>query len=369
MPIALTSLTMLSALPFDDLIDVRSPAEYAEDHVPGAVSLPVLSNEERAEVGTIYTQVDRFLARKIGAAHVSRNAAAHLEGPLSQKDGAWRPLVYCWRGGQRSGSFASILAQIGWRVDTLEGGYRSYRRLVVAAVHDNPLPHRFILLDGNTGTAKTEILAMLAARGHQVIDLEGLSGHRGSVFGAMTPEQPTQKIFDGQLACALAALDPSRPVLLEAESNKIGSCHVPPSLWEAMGRAPRIRLHAPLDERARYLVRAYADLTAAPETLLAPIAALKPMQGGERVARWEGLVAAGAYETLARELMADHYDPRYAKSRRRAPQTEHKDVRLDRLTPDGLTESMERIEEVIGRLSKVPESGKISRRSEKVVQA
>ena len=159
---------------FDATIDVRSPSEFAEDHVPGAINLPVLSDEERARVGTIYVQEDSFLARKIGAALVARNAAQHIEGPLADHPGGWRPLIYCWRGGQRSGSFASILAQIGWRAETLDGGYRSYRRLVVQTLYDNPFPTRVVLLDGNTGTAKTELLRLLGPRGVQAIDLEGL---------------------------------------------------------------------------------------------------------------------------------------------------------------------------------------------------
>ena len=172
MPLKLTTLKQVFQAPFDTVIDVRSPAEFAEDHIPGAISLPALGNEERARVGTIYTQDTPFKARKIGAALVARNVAAHLDGPLADKPGGWQPLVYCWRGGQRSGSFASILSQIGWRAQTIEGGYRSYRRLVVQAMHEEALPHRLILLDGNTGTAKTELLALLAA-------------HRGSLFGGV----------------------------------------------------------------------------------------------------------------------------------------------------------------------------------------
>ncbi|MBC7477653.1 MAG: tRNA 2-selenouridine(34) synthase MnmH, partial [Pseudorhodobacter sp.] len=116
MAVTLTHLTDIFALGFDDIIDVRAPAEFAEDHIPGAISLPVLDDAERAEVGTIYKQVSPFTARKVGAALVAKNASAHLQGPLASKTGAWKPLVYCWRGGQRSGSFASILGQIGWRV-------------------------------------------------------------------------------------------------------------------------------------------------------------------------------------------------------------------------------------------------------------
>ena len=145
----------------------------------------VLDDAERAEVGTIYKQVSPFTARKVGAALVAANAARHLQGPLADKPGGWRPLVYCWRGGQRSGSFASILAQIGWRVETIAGGYKAWRGLVVEALYDQPFPCPVVVLDGNTGSAKTEILNMLPGLGVQVLDLEGLARHRGSLFGAM----------------------------------------------------------------------------------------------------------------------------------------------------------------------------------------
>ncbi|MGB1034867.1 MAG: tRNA 2-selenouridine(34) synthase MnmH, partial [Primorskyibacter sp.] len=227
----------------DTVIDVRSPSEYAEDHLPGAINLPVLSDAERAQVGTIYKQQSPFLARKIGAALVFQNAAAHIAGPLADHGGSWRPMVYCWRGGQRSGSFGWMLQQIGWRAQVLGGGYRTYRRLVKHALYDTAVPHRLVLLDGDTGTAKTALLHRLAARGVQVIDLEGLANHRGSLLGGLGP-QPSQKAFESALAAALAQADPTRPVLLEAESNKIGSRIIPPTLWTAMRTAPRIEVKA-----------------------------------------------------------------------------------------------------------------------------
>jgi tRNA 2-selenouridine synthase len=177
-------------LGFDDIIDVRAPLEFAEDHIPGAISLPVLDDAERAEVGTIYKQVSPFTARKVGAALVAKNASVHLQGPLAEKSGAWKPLVYCWRGGQRSGSFASILGQIGWRVDTIAGGYKAWRALVVKALYETPVASPVVVLDGNTGSAKTEVLLRLGAMGMQVIDLEGLARHRGSLFGHMPGGQP-----------------------------------------------------------------------------------------------------------------------------------------------------------------------------------
>ncbi len=317
MAITLTSLTQLATLGFDDIIDVRAPAEWAEDHLPGAISLPVLDDAERAEVGTIYKQVSPFTARKVGAALVAKNASRHLQGPLADKPGGWRPLVYCWRGGQRSGSFATILAQIGWRVETLAGGYKAWRGLVVDALYDQPFPCPVVVLDGNTGTAKTDILTLLPGLGVQVLDLEGLARHRGSLFGAMPGGQPAQRGFEGALAMAMAGLDPTRVVVVEAESSKVGNCRLPPGLWKAMVAAPRVAIVAPLQARAAYLARAYGDVSADGMRLAALIDLLRPMHAAEVIEGWHALAAAGDFEALAADLMQAHYDPRYERHRAR----------------------------------------------------
>ena len=301
---------------FDTVIDVRAPSEFAEDHLPGAINLPVLSDAERAQVGTIYKQVSPFDARKLGGAMVAANAARHIAGPLAGFSGGWRPLVYCWRGGQRSGAFATILAQIGWRIGRIEGGYKAWRALVVARVAA-PVTAPVIVLDGNTGSAKTEILHRLAARGHQVIDLEGLAHHRGSLFGAMPGGQPSQKLFESRLAMALEGIDPSRPLLIEAESSRIGQINLPRGIWAAIIAAPRLHLAVPLAARAAYTARAYADAAADPDRVAAIIQSLRPLHPAERIADWMGLCDAGDWTGLSAALMRDHYDPRYEKHRAR----------------------------------------------------
>lgn len=300
---------------FDCVIDARSPAEYAEDHIPGAINLPSLSNSERAEVGTIYKQVSPFDARKLGAALVARNVADHVRGPLADHPGDWKPLVYCWRGGQRSGSFATILSQIGWRTGVVAGGYMAWRRLVVDALYQAPFRAPVILLDGLTGTAKTDILHDLAGLGAQVLDLEGMAHHRGSLLGARAEGQPSQKAFESQLAVALATLDPNRPVIVEAESNKIGDLHIPPALWDAMKTAPAILIEAPVEARARYLTQAYRDMVQDPDTLRDRMTGLRELRGGAVVDGWSAMLDQGDFTELATALMVQHYDPAYRKSR------------------------------------------------------
>jgi len=328
--IRLTSLSDPVLSGFDTVIDTRSPSEYAEDHLPGAINLPVLSDEQRAQVGTIYKQVSPFDARKLGGAMVAANAARHIAGPLAGFGGGWRPLVYCWRGGQRSGAFATILSQIGWRVGRIEGGYKAWRALVVARV-TAPVAAPVVVLDGNTGSAKTEILARLAARGHQVIDLEGLANHRGSLFGALPGGQPSQKLFESRLALALEALDPARPLLVEAESSRIGALNLPRGIWQAIAAAPRIRLAVPVEARAAYTERAYAETCADPEAVARIVALLRPLHPAERIEGWLRLVDAADWRGLAEGLMRDHYDPRYEKHRAR-----HDDGRGPAVALDGL---------------------------------
>jgi len=303
--------------PFDAIIDVRSPSEFAEDHVPGAISLPVLDDAERAEVGTIYVQDSRFRARRVGAALVARNVARHLETALADKPGGFRPLVYCWRGGQRSGAMATILAQVGWRTAVLAGGYKTYRRHVQALLYDEAPALRLVLVDGRTGSGKTEILARLAARGVQTLDLEALAEHRGSVFGAVGRPQPSQKMFESRLLAALERLDPARPIVVEAEASKVGDRMAPPTLWKAMTTAPRIMVAAPVAARAAYLAVHYADVVADRAAFEAALARLPIHIGKKTLAEWRAFADAGDLAPLAAGLIEAHYDPAYDRASRK----------------------------------------------------
>ncbi|MGA0600454.1 tRNA 2-selenouridine(34) synthase MnmH [Caulobacter sp. KR2-114] len=343
-PEATQDITPAALARFDAIIDVRSPAEFAEDHVPGAINLPVLNNDERALVGTIYVQESRFKARRIGGAIVARNVARHLETALADRDGAFQPLVYCWRGGQRSGAMAVILAQVGWRTTVLTGGYKTYRRWVQRRLYDEPLALKLVLLDGGTGVGKTEMLHRLAERGAQVLDLEGLAGHRGSLFGGILGQaQPGQKLFESRLLGAIDALDPARPIVVEAESSRIGERMTPPSIWSLMGQAPRIELSAPRAERATYLVRTYGDIIRDRPALDEALTRLPVYPGRQRLADWAALADAGQFETLAEALMELHYDPAYARSSRKDQRPLLATVDLPALTSEALAEGADQI--------------------------
>jgi tRNA 2-selenouridine synthase len=319
-PIQVLEAADASALAgFDAIIDVRSPGEFAEDHVPGARNLPVLDDVQRAEIGTIYTQESRFRANRLGAAYVAENIAHHLRTAMADWDATVSPLIYCWRGGSRSNAMATILQRVGWPTAVLAGGYRTYRRHVQDHLYERACPLRFVLLDGDTGSAKTEVLARLAESGVQVLDLEDLAGHRGSLFGGLAGRpQPSQKLFESRLLLALQTLDPSRPVVVEAESSKIGDRMVPPSVWRAMQAAPRIEIVAPRAARARYLVEAYADIITDPGRLEAAFAGLPVQASPARLETWRRLIQTGEFVALAETLMELHYDPAYARARRKA---------------------------------------------------
>lgn len=300
---------------FDTIVDARSPSEHADDHLPGAVNWPVLDDEERRLVGTEYAQISPFEARKRGAALVARNIARHVEQQVMARERGWRPLVYCWRGGQRSGALATVLDQIGFQVHVLEGGYRAFRRAVIAELQTLPRRLSLQVLVGRTGSAKTRLLHALARAGAQVLDLEELAAHRGSVLGLEPGRpQPSQKAFETTLWRALHGLDATRPVFTEGESRLIGRLRVPESLLEQLRAAPCIELRVPAAERVRFLLRDYAHYVADTEAFCARLAALRELRGAKLVERWQQLARAGETALVVTELLAQHYDPIYQRS-------------------------------------------------------
>jgi tRNA 2-selenouridine synthase len=297
-----------------DRVDVRSPSEFAEDHVPGAESRPVLDDEERARIGTLYAQ-SSFSAKRAGAALVARNIAAMLEGPFASRPKSWAPVVYCWRGGQRSRSLVHMLNEIGWRAVQLDGGYRAWRRHVIGTLATRPGQLGFVVVSGLTGSGKSRLLDALAAEGAQVVDLEALAKHRGSLLGDLPGEgQPAQKWFESQLAAALLALDPRRPVYVESESKRIGTVQVPDALLAAMRSARCVRLETPAHLRVALLKDEYAHFLADRTALADRLALLVPLHGRATIERWTAAASAGDWDALVPELLEQHYDPTYRRA-------------------------------------------------------
>ncbi len=323
--------------PFSAIIDVRSPGEYAEDHIPGAINLPVLNDGERAEVGTIYQQVGPFPARKLGAALVSANISKHLHSHFADRGKDYRPLVYCWRGGQRSASLSHILAQIGWRVSVLNGGYKTYRTHVLRELEIVPVTLNYRIIAGATGTGKTQVLHRLAERGAQVLDLEGLANHRGSVLGNMG-SQPSQKWFDSQLLDALNTFTPASPVWVESESNRIGNVYLPPKLWSVLRAASGYRIHVPPEGRVQYLLSEYAHFVADRETLKHILNALRTRHGTSPITAWIEQIDAGQWHAFVASLLAIHYDPAYAKSSGRCYPNVGQNLPMRDVSPEAVDE-------------------------------
>ncbi|ELX08542.1 tRNA 2-selenouridine synthase SelU [Janthinobacterium sp. HH01] len=299
---------------FDAIIDARSPAEYALDHLPGAINAPVLDDEQRIRVGTMYKQVNSFEAKKVGAALVAKNIAAHIEALWLDKPREWRPLIYCWRGGNRSGSMAHILAKIGWPVVQLDGGYKAFRAHVNAALEQPPALN-FKVICGTTGSGKSRLLEVLHANGAQVLDLEQLAAHRGSVLGHLPSHpQPSQKAFESAIWNTLRRFDPALPVFVESESKKVGNLRVPAALMEAMRASDCIALTLSRANRVRLLMADYAHFTASPASLNEQLEFLVPLHGRDKIKRWQAMAVEGAIPALVEELLADHYDPAYLRS-------------------------------------------------------
>jgi tRNA 2-selenouridine synthase len=306
---------------FDTVVDARSESEYALDHLPGALNWPTLNDAQRHQVGTEYKQVSPFDARKRGAAMAAANIAQHVQQQVMDKPRSWQPLVYCWRGGQRSGALATVLGEIGFRVTVLDGGYRAFRRAMLADLEVQPRRLAWRVLCGPTGSAKSRLLQALQHSGAQVLDLETLACHRGSVLG---PEpglaQPSQKAFETAVWNTLRAFDASRPVFVESESRTIGRLRLPETLLVQMRSAACIRIELGLDERVRFLLGDYAHLVDNLDLFCERLDALRELRGASTVERWQALARQRQPPQLAlvvQELLTEHYDPVYLRSMQR----------------------------------------------------
>lgn len=300
---------------FDDVLDTRSPSEFELDHWPSAQSTPVLDDDQRITIGTIHAQRGAFEANRLGAAWVARNVGRHIEERFQDRPRSWTPLVYCWRGGQRSNAMATVLARIGWSVRVLEGGYRAYRRQVLTDLGQRPGQQRWIVLAGRTGSAKSRILEALARIGCQVLDLEALARHRGSVLGGLPDaSQPTQKWFESMVWREINGFDPSKPVFVESESKKVGQLHVPDNLIQAMRRSLCVHLEVPAAVRAQFLIEEYAHWTNNRDGLLQQIEHIAPLHPKQRIADWQQMINTGDWPAFVENVLIEHYDPSYDRA-------------------------------------------------------
>lgn len=301
---------------FTEIIDVRSPAEFAEDHIPGAINLPVLDDEERIEVGILHKS-NPFAARRLGAGLISANAARHLAEHFADKEKSYSPLVNCWRGGMRSNSLAHILRSVGWRARVLSGGYKSFRKFSSEDLERlfEQAGLQLTVLSGPTGVAKTRLLKTLRDHGAQVLDLEGLANHKGSILG-LTPNttQPSQKHFETSLWHTLSQFDPTQPVFTEAESNRIGRLHCPPPLWKKLGQSRVVNIHLPLDQRAAFLLDDYPYFTNDPDHLKGLLEKLIKLRGHEQIDQWNQLIDANQWIPFVASILKNHYDLVYRRA-------------------------------------------------------
>lgn len=300
---------------FDDLLDTRSPSEFELDHVPGALSTPVLDDAQRAMIGTMHSQRGAFEANRLGAAWVASNVGRHIEERFQDRPRSWTPLVYCWRGGQRSNAMATVLARVGWSVRVLEGGYRAYRRQVLVDLGRRPEQCHWIVLAGRTGSAKSRILEALSRQGCQVLDLEALARHRGSVLGGHPDApQPTQKWFESMVWNEIRRLDPSKPVFVESESKKVGQLHIPDALIQTMRRSQCVHVEVPASIRASFLISEYAHWTNNREGLLQQLEHIASLHPKQRITDWKELIDNGDWPAFVENVLIEHYDPSYDRA-------------------------------------------------------
>ncbi len=303
---------MAQSVTFDDflqapglILDVRSPAEFAQGHIPGAVSFPLFSNDERVEVGTCYKQQGREQAVELGLEIVGPKLAQFVS-TAKELAPSREVRVHCWRGGMRSGSMGWLLETAGFAVTLLDGGYKAFRRWVRSTL---ATPKPIMTLGGMTGTGKTDILQALAAEGEQILNLEDLAHHRGSSYGSLgLPEQPSNEQFENRVAIVWSAMTAERLVWVEAESRRIGLCRVPDELFEQMVNAPVLQVERSRPERIAILLEVYGQ--ADPEQLIAATERLKKRLGGDRTQQAVDFIREGNLAE-AIDIVLDYYDKSY----------------------------------------------------------
>lgn len=286
------------------VIDVRSPGEYGKASVPGAVSIPLFTDEERAMVGTIYTKKGSVKAVQLGLEYVGPRLAAYTQRALDLRSDEL--LVYCWRGGNRSASMGWLFETVGLRSIILEGGYKAYRNYLLDGFRRS---FRLIVIGGRTGSGKSDVLRALASAGEQVIDLEAIASHKGSAFGAIgEPEQPSTEYFENMLFDVLSRFDVTKPIWIEDESLNIGKVVIPREFFSTMSLSPMVLVQASDDERLDRIMRDYAF--ADPEVIVSCIRKIEKRMGSERCSQACKMALEGDMRSAA-ALCLKYYDKLY----------------------------------------------------------
>ena len=327
---------------YQTIIDVRSPSEFEIDHIVGAINCPVLYDEERVKVGTIYKQESSFKAKIIGSSLTAKNIAFHIESKFIEENGSWQPLIYCWRGGQRSKSFSIVLSEVGWRTSQLRGGYKDYRNDVIKFLEDIGSKLKIVLIGGQTGSAKTKILHSIKSQGGQILDLEGLANHKGSLLGSIPNlKQPSQKFFESILYFEINKLNLRRIIYVEAESSKIGNLHIPKSIWSKMIDSPRIQILADIDTRSSFLIHDYEYMCKNPILISPMIEGLKNRIKKDLLDDWQKMINEKKWFDLTKSFLSNHYDPSYSSNTSNTKKNELKllkEIKVNSLNPSDIKE-------------------------------
>jgi tRNA 2-selenouridine synthase len=297
------------------IIDVRSPQEYADDHIIGSINLPVLYDEEYELIGRIYKEKSAFEANKTGAQLVMKNISTHLGCSLKEYDKRKKLIFYCKRGGNRSFSFFTVCGKIGWKCGVISGGYKSYRKFVIERIEKLSQCNEFIIISGRTGNGKTRILNLLELKGLQVIDLEGLACHRGSILGSYTDKpQPTQKHFESKIFETIRKCQFNQIVFVESESRKIGNLSIPDQFFSSIYNSRLIKIENSLKHRVDFLIREYPNLMEDQAAIFDLVNLLRKRIPKEDILRIEKYITNREFKKLASNLLSIHYDKSYDKS-------------------------------------------------------
>ena len=322
---------------YDTIIDVRSPSEFETDHIVGAINCPILYDDERQKVGTIYKQISSFKAKIIGSSLSAKNIASHIEKEFLEKKGSWKPLIYCWRGGQRSKAFSIVLSEVGWRTYQLSGGYKEYRNDIIKYLDNVGIKLKIILISGKTGSAKTKILHSIRDQGAQILDLEGLARHKGSLLGAIPNlKQPSQKLFESLLFYEINKLNLKKNIFIEAESSKVGNVHIPKSIWSNMILSKRIEVVADVNTRAKFLIDDYHYMCKNPILIEPMIKGLKSRLSNDLIDSWKKLIDKKKWFELTKSFLENHYDSSYSSNTIKNDRKVLKEVRATTLNNDDI---------------------------------